>query len=579
MVKRFSLFLISAVFSLLALHSTAMSTQEDTAQLTFSKTALPKNTIHRYTVQKEDVLSAIIRKIPGVTEKDIPDFYRKIKELNPEIEDLNKLYVGQKIVLPRKSTDTAEEKASPIETGVQTTSPGVMGFNDYKVKKGDNLIRIVHRELHIKSNTQKTLLLIKSLNPSLTNAHKIYVGQIIHLPDGRTSLKAKEFPKQPEKSIERKAQEVSLSEEQTAQAENVVSVNDSIALSPEARIAVIKHIITQMSGTMFTTGKYYLPISKTDQLTVDCSIIPVLELDDKTTIFLDFENRSDNHLKKMITDRWSNYHLVKIDAKDDIIIMLKKIFKNTKTYEITKSQKPVSVGSLPPLEFLVDWLITRNNIKQSSAVSQGLRFVYEDTALMPRAIVNYARWHSFIITEISPTKGLVGKPEEIYSLSPVTVLTAPSARDFSYNLLSYLNIPAEKDVDVKIFNLAQDGFNLSIKADIVVTRGEKKTVIFSRTLPPQFVGILQKGGSDLIFISDQDDPAKNMEKILRSFHFAFTSGYFSFSGVDKNQPPYNFGFNGTKIKTDKDIYVVNFDFNHDLRGLMQEIWSANIVRY
>jgi hypothetical protein len=70
-----------------------------------------------------------------------------------------------------------------------------------------------------------------------------------------------------------------------------------------------------------------------------------------------------------------------------------------------------------------------------------------------------------------------------------------------------------------------------------------------------------------------------MEKILRGFNFAFTSGYFTFSGLDKNQPPYNFGFSGTKIKTDKDSYVVNFDFNQELRGLMQKTWSANIVRY
>jgi len=184
-----------------------------------------------------------------------------------------------------------------------------------------------------------------------------------------------------------------------------------------------------------------------------------------------------------------------------------------------------------------------------------------------------------MITEIAPDKGLVGKPEEIYSLPPVTVLPAMSATEFSLALLAYLNIPAQKDIDVRVFNIAEDGFNLSIKADIAVTRGEKKTILFSRNLPPQFVNILQKAGNEVIFISDQDGPAKNMEKILRSFNFAFTSGYFTFSGLDKNQPPYTFGFTGTKIKTDKDVYAVNFEFNHDLRGLMLETWSANIVLY
>ena len=125
----------------------------------------------------------------------------------------------------------------------------------------------------------------------------------------------------------------------------------------------------------------------------------------------------------------------------------------------------------------------------------------------------------------------------------------------------------------------QDGFNLSIKADIVVTRGDKKYILFSRNLPPQFINILQKAGNELLFVADEDEPQKNMEKILRTFSFVFTPGYFSFSGLDKNQPPYSLGFSGLKIKTDKDIYVVNFDFNEDLRGLLKEAWSANIIRY
>jgi hypothetical protein len=210
---------------------------------------------------------------------------------------------------------------------------------------------------------------------------------------------------------------------------------------------------------------------------------------------------------------------------------------------------------------------------------QGLRFVYENNALLPRAIVNHAKRHSFIITEISPDKGLVVKPEEIYTLAPQTVLPSSSAAEFALALLSYLKIPAEKDVELRVFNIARDGFNLSIKADMKVIQGDKSTIIFSRNLPLQFVNILQKAGNQLIILSDQDEPSQKIEKILRGLHFAFTSGSFTFSGLDKNQPPYHFSFNGTKIKTDKDIYIVNFDFNNELRGLLQEAWSADVIRY
>lgn len=577
MSRKFLWALFAAIVAATVFYTQALSAKEDTAQLTFAKTASPPKAVHSYTIQKDDVLSAIIRKLPGVTENDIPQYYRVIKELNPQIEDFNTLSVGQKILLPGKSVAATGEKAAKADTSGPARLPDQSSSLDYRVRKGDNLIRIVHRELHITAHTQETMLLIKSINPSLTNAHRIYVGQIIRLPKVRKTQRSTEEPSQPKTVIETDTRMVPPPG--GLQAENALKGKDAIVLPPAARLAVVKHIITQMKGNMLTSGNYYFPVSKTEQLTVDCSVIPVAELDGRTTVFLDLENRSSSPLKRIISSQWKDYHLVKIDDKDDIIVILKKIFQHAKTYELSKAQKPTVVGSSPQLEIMVDWLITRKDEKKVPIITQGLCFVYENNPLLPRAIVNYARWHSFVITEISPEKGLVGRPDEIYSLPPVTILPASPARDFSFALLGYLNIPAQKDIDVRVFNIAQDGFNLSIKADIVATRGEKKTVIFSRNLPPQFVNILQKSDNELIFISDQDEPVQNMEKILRGFNFAFTSGYFSFSGLDKNQPAYTFGFSGTKVKTDQDVYIVHFEFNPEVRGLMREVWSANIVQY
>jgi hypothetical protein len=38
-------------------------------------------------------------------------------------------------------------------------------------------------------------------------------------------------------------------------------------------------------------------------------------------------------------------------------------------------------------------------------------------------------------------------------------------------------------------------------------------------------------------------------------------------------------FSGTKIKTDKDLYVIDFEIDQELRGLLSEVWSVNIARY
>ncbi len=560
MFKRYTLELI-AVFVLTAIFCQPALAKEDTAQISLKKTAVSKQNVHLYKIKKGDVISAIIRRLPGITDDDIPDNYRIIKQLNPDIENLNKLYAGQLIKLPGKSIHPVSTK--PISsTGTQT----------YKVKKGDSLITIVHQQLNIKANTEKTLQLIKTMNPRIANANKIYTGQVIKLP-GKTVL----VPAPAETKIIEQAI-VSSTESQTQPGESV-KTKEKIVMSQVAKLAVIKQILTEMNASISSSGNYYLPISKTGQVTIDCAKIPVIEFDDKTTVFLDWENRLNDNLKKIIRENWKHFSIIKVDKKDDVVTILRKVIAATKAYNMTKRDKPISTGSLPPVEVVVDWLITKTDSKQKIPLIQALRFVPDNDSLLPKAIKNYARKNGLIITEIDGEKGLVGKPEEIYSLPPMPVFPATAAKDFSYALVTHLGFSANKDADVKVFNVAKDGFNLSIKADVLISNADKKYIIYSRSLPLQFINVFKAKGYGLIFIDTSDSPKIIMEKILPSLAIPSTYGYFSFSGVDKNQAPFTFGFTGTKIKTDKDQYIIDFAIDDGLRSLLGELWQASFARY
>lgn len=574
MVKRYALALIVIIGSAALLYQQAAA-KEDTAQITLKKTAVSRKNLYTYTVEKGDILSAIVRTIPGITERDISNNYQIIKELNPDLADLNKLNPGQLLVLPGKSL-TEEKKvttatAIPSAEAVAPTTASTIS-QPYTIKKGDSLIKIIYRKLKIKTNIQKTLKIIKSMNPDIADVNKIYTGEIINLPGKTLFVSAPEETK----SVE---QEVVKLAEKTTPPEKIIEVKEKKVMPPEARIAVIKHVITQMNGSLSTTGNYYLPLPKTGQVTIDCSKIPVIEFDDKTTVFLDLENRADNNLKKIISDNWTNYYLVKVENNDDVISILKKVINTTKGYSMTKRENPMTIGVLPPVEIVVDWMIVKAAPKQALPLMQGLRLVYENNLLLPKAVKNYSQKNGLIITEISEETGLVGKPEEIYSLPPMPVFPTTSAKDFSYALVSNLGLSADKDADIKIFDTAKDGFNLSIKADVLVKYQDKKYIIYSRNLSQQFINVLKQAGNELIFVADNDSPKNIMEKILRSFNISFASGNFTFSGIDKNQAPYTLNFSGTKIKTDKDLYVIDFNIDHELRGLLKEAWSANIAKY
>lgn len=585
MIKRYALVLIilSAVLVYLPAYA-----EEKSVQTTPKETAAPQKNLYTYKVKKGDLLSVIIRHIPGITEKDTSNNYELIKKLNPHIPNLNKLEAGQTLILPGKPmmepegkketkaklTETKEKaikSKKTVTTGTKSTQkiPSAKA-RYYKIKKGDGLMEIIRRELKVaEADIPKTIKMIKSQNPHLKNVNKIIPGTVIKLP-GRTALA--------ETTAKPKADEQKVTET-TTQTGKAAEGKEKKVMPPEVGFAVLKQIITQMNGSITTTGNYYLPFSKTGQVTIDCSKIPVIEFDDNTTIFLDLENRANNNLKKMISDNWANYYLVKTDKNDDVIAILKKVVNVTKNYSMIKSEKPLMIGAYPPVEVIVDWVIFSTLPKKTKSLKQGLRLINESNLLLPKAIKNYSQKNGLMITEISPETGLVGKPDEVYSLPPVAVFPTTSARDFAYALVTTLGLNAEKDVDIQMFDSVKDGFNLSIKADVLIKNENKQYIVYSQSLSPQFVTALKQAGNDIILVTDNDSPESMMENILRSLNISFTSGNFTFSGLEKKQAPYALNFNGTKIKTDKDLYVVDFDFDQELRGLMQEVWSANIAKY
>lgn len=543
--------------------------KEDTAQITLEKTAVSKQNVHLYKVKKGDVISAIIRKLPGITVDDIPDNYRVIKELNPEIENLNKLYAGQVIKLPGKSVKSGEEDQEKSSAVSDSTAPAAPeGAQTYKIRKGDTLITIIRKELKIRKGITKTLSIVKSMNPRIANINVIYAGQVILLPDKTAFVRPPDETKIVQQAVDA-----------PIQTEELIETRGTSIMPREAKFALLKQILTQMGITVSSSGNYYLPISKTGQITIDCKKIPVVEFDDKTTVFLDWENRVNRNLKKMILGRWKNFAVVKVDKKDDIIVALKKVFAVTKTYSIAKRETPITAGTRPPVEVLVEWVILKAGSGGRQSVVQGLRFVEGNNSLLPNAVKNYTKQNGLVITEINKETGLAGRPEEIYSQPAMTVFPSKSASDFSYALVNYLGLDATKDADVKVFNMSRDGFNLSVKADVLVKYDDKKYIISSRDIPPQFIDIFKKEKYGLIFVADSDSPKALMEKILSTLAIPSTSGYFTFSGTDKNQAHYIFGFEGTKIKTDKNLYVIDYAIDDGLRGLISELWQANIARY
>ncbi|MCX5828936.1 MAG: LysM domain-containing protein [Deltaproteobacteria bacterium] len=97
--------------------------KEDTAYLTFQKSAPSRPVITVYTVKKGEWLLDIGRRVTGETKH----VYSIIRKYNPGIKDLNRIYPGQKVYLPSKAkTNVSSTDTSPVNAPPPSQRAGVL---------------------------------------------------------------------------------------------------------------------------------------------------------------------------------------------------------------------------------------------------------------------------------------------------------------------------------------------------------------------------------------------------------------------------------------------------------------------
>jgi hypothetical protein len=537
----FFLILISCIFLSAAFN--IVLAKDETAHLEFRKTAASLSKKRPYVVKKGEWLFDILRTQVGITSGR----YTIIKALNPQIKDIDKIEPGDVIYLP-------------------DIDPRGEGSMNYIIKKGDSITRIVIRHLQVNSSElHKTINLIKRLNPYIKNYDLIYPGHALQLP--------------------RKEILLGKQEDRGSEAETLFQIKDDPkekqAILPALHLAIVGHVINRMNGTLLTAGKYYIPLPQARQVTIACSTIPVVELDDGSVIFLDFADRIPDALNTIIKANWKNYTFLKVNSLEGTAAILMKIIDTSNAYAMTKSTNPLIVGEFPRTTIAVDWLITKKNPSDKS-YSQGLSFIRDISHLLPRNLIVYAEKHGLIVTEILDGQGVISAPVEQYTMPQLSTLSSGTNIELADALLILLGYSTAKDSEIVADEKGKDNFNLSMKTDLLAKKGNKNVAVFhSRKISQQYIDNLKNSGTEVALFEDGEPLKSVIGKILQAAKIPFSYETFLFSFPEKTSyPKGTISFPAFKIAQDKGyIYLTESDIDRDIYGLLNNKSGVTIVKY
>ena len=512
--------------------------QEDTAHLVLRKKGTAKDRPSVYIVQKGDNLSTIIRRKLGKPASESASVSRLVRKLNPQIRNVNRIYPGQKIALPRLASE-----------------PGKTG---YVVRKGDSLSAILHERLGVPAaEMARWIGLTKKLNPGLADPNRIYPGQALILPDRGESAPG---------PVER------------ADAPPM----DARMFRPTDRdLEIIAALVRQSGGTVVRSGKVFIPLTEEEHLAVDCADIPMVELADGSRIFLDFGRRIPADTAGLVRSRWPNFSVISDGGTEGVFSALAGIFGASRDYTFRRHEGALDIGASPALKLRVDWILSRKGPDGQENTLCGVCRTSGRSQPIPEPVTRFAEKKGVTVFEIDEGTGAARVGQALPSAPDIPSLDAGGNRAFVGSLLDTLGYTYAKDRRIPVSEATQDGSPLAIRTDYSVRIGARTVVIHFGDLPAPFQVKLNESGMGLVQIAGDDERRAVLEKVLKGLEIPYVSETAEFRPPEDGSPSrWLLTLGVIRVTSEKGtLYLVPSDADRDLCAFIRERWNRQLVLY
>jgi len=529
-----------------------------------------------YAIERGQTVSGIIHDELGAKHGEIYNILETVKGLNPNIPDMDVVREGQVIRLPRFMTLTGDgteaneqapsradveekdmppEEPAPSDTPAETEETG--GVTRYVVKEGDSVSRIIHRRFGVPYNRMmKYLNIVRELNPDIRDMDRIEPGQELYLPET-----------------------VSADDGEKTKTDEVTDEAETDLMPVTAKIDVIENMVSLMGGTVSRDGTVYIPVSTSGQIAVDCETVPVAEYDDGTMVLIDVNRRIPSHLSQVIANLWGNYAV--IDG-ENMRAIAAQLIRATKGYELTENDyyDYTTIDGVPDIKIFCDWTVSRLSPSRAGTPSFGVNFISHPDLLLPENIARALEKREMPVVEVVAGEGLRGRRDG-YDPQTVTALSSGTMRVFAASVLDALGYGYQRDADVDVFDIREDGFNLSLKADFIVTGEEGNLVIITEAIPRHFSRALKEKGTAVLVLEMGETKKESLVAILRAlglndrertYQYSFAvwneekRGYLILSAIRAEGPAGN-------------IFFVTGDMDSDINAILKKKWGVDIRTY
>jgi LysM repeat protein len=419
-----------------------------------------------HVVKKGDHLWQLLREKGLLDRKNLPEILSMLKRLNKDLQNLDMIQPGEKIIIPLKIVPlSAAARTEPGETRVEApekSTPealGNMNLEDYTVMPGDSLTRVVSSRYGVPADYLygEYLQVLKRLNPAIKDLNRIYPGQTIRLPIYSPQQVRSPIAKRPEKT-------------QTRGHETPPFVDG------------IKQIFLAIGEEWVQTGQHFIPLPSGGQIDLKADSFPLLSLRNGRRIIIDQKNQLPDQMTHLIESSWGQYSVVHLVDGDNLRTALERVFAACDYPKVLRNGAPYEIDGPIQIKIRADWVVVLAEKPSETDFSTIVINLDQGQGTeIPWTVKDYLKTRGIKVIDYP---GAGSRPHGVGVVEATKAQAQP--KQLIETLLGLLGRTFSKDLDIPVFTNQAADLTMTVRADFFLKVGDRDAIIdltgFSKTV-------------------------------------------------------------------------------------------------
>lgn len=467
-----------------------------------------------YTVEPNDWVLKIFKLRGEIARKDWTHFLQIFKRINPHIKNIDRIRPGQQIYIPlrRLRERPVPEKTAGIVTipfvDLSRSSSQTPPANSYRVQKGDTVSKLLAGQFgRYGSNSYKdAVALFRQLNPHVKDIDLIFTNQTIFLP---RSLQPPQAP-----ATLALAGKTSKSPYPQAAADPGKKTAGSGPRRPaKPMIPPLAEAAAILDAKLLDNGKYYFPRSNQEDLELNLSSNPVLEMSAGGRVMLADKQQLSPEDLETVRSKWKTFTQVNIPDGAPVEEILNTVLSAVHKSDQTPSLSFSAGGA--EITIRAKWIVKGAGTEMNPVRNICISYIKHPDERTPTGFVRFLEHHGIRLKEVfrgskSSSFSSPVRPIPVPRQNPVKTVRASGRRSFVKDLMRAMRFAYTENVTI---TFPYAGTEIKALSNLVTTpEGDPVFVDYGDLFGDAFLTI-QKSGFNIIQINHRDTPRKITTKL------------------------------------------------------------------